>query len=283
MQVNRFRSPAVWILLLAVPGMAHAGVPKLESHWRTGDVTINAAAEEWDGAWTYVKQAKMDVGVLNDDEFLYLCLVTRDPGVGRQLMLQGLTVWLDPEGGEAQTLGVRYPIGLRTAINTPPEPGSLRDPEAMRQLFEASLEDLEILGPGIDDVERLEVGELQGAEIALNRIGERMVYELKIPLRRGEGRPFGIGLADGRAIGISLVSPEMERPAGREHGGFHGGFGGPGGGRGPGGGGGFGGPRDGRDGGRGERRGGDGFERPKPIDLRTTIQLAPEPSVLSEQ
>lgn len=62
-------------------GTAVQAAPKtLKCQWRDREVTIDGVADEWEGARTYLKKEKIDVGVLNDDEFLYLSFVTEDEG-----------------------------------------------------------------------------------------------------------------------------------------------------------------------------------------------------------
>ncbi len=278
----------LWILLAIAPATAQA-VPKLKSHWADREIVIDGTADEWEGAQTYIKKTKIDVGLVNDEQFIYVNLVTRDRGIRSQIMMQGLTLWFDPEGGAAQSFGVRFPLGLRALSEdgTMPFGGGPgqgrgrgnRDPEQMRERFEATLEELEILGPGIDDVERLAVDEIDGFEVAMDMIGERVVYELKIPMHGSDEHPYAIGVESATRVGVGLVSPEMERPEGSRQGGFRGGGRGGGGGGGRGGGG-FGGPggggRGGGFGGPGGGGGRGGFEPPKPIEVWTTIELATE-------
>ena len=86
-------------------------VLELESTWRDRDIVIDGAAEDWRGLTTYVEEGNLAVGVVNDDEDLYVCLHSPNREVAAQIVLRGLTVWLDPDGGVDRTLGVHCPIG----------------------------------------------------------------------------------------------------------------------------------------------------------------------------
>ena len=54
---------------------------------------------------TYFEKQDVTVGLLNDEEFLYVSLLTSG-SVGRQAMATGLTVWFDPDGGKDEWYGI---------------------------------------------------------------------------------------------------------------------------------------------------------------------------------
>ncbi len=311
------------ILTLLAATAAGAAPKTLKSQWRDREVTIDGVADEWEGARTYLKKQKIDVGVLNDEEFLYLSFVTEDEGVRRQILMQGFKVWVSPE--DVPSFGVQYPLGLRNSGLMPDRGGpggggpgggsggfgggsgsggsgggfggsggsggfgggrrASMDPAQMGELVDVMLEELEILGPGTGEPVRLAVDETAGIETAFEILGDRVVYELKIPLVQTVEHPHAVGLTgDSGAkpkLSVGLVSPEMEQGEGRR-GGFS--FGPGGGGRGGGMGGGKGGGSmgggmggGGRGGGFGGPGGGRGrSERPelKPFEVWTELQLA---------
>ena len=101
------------VVSFAVGPAAGCREVELTSGWATGAIEIDGVDDEWAGATTYFEKQDVTVGVLNDDEFLYVSLVTSGP-VGRLAMATGLTVWLDPDGGNDEWYGIRFPV--------PPEP-----------------------------------------------------------------------------------------------------------------------------------------------------------------
>lgn len=102
-----------------------------------------------------------------------------------------------------------------------------------------------------------------------------LFYELKIPLARTDVQPFGIGVREGKKLGIGFTTPKMEDRRSRMGGDMSGGGmgGGMSGGMGGGTGGGMGGGRGGMSrGGMGGGRG--GMERPEmPERLNLWIQV----------
>ena len=130
------------------------------------------------------------------------------------------------------------------------------DPEIMREAFEQSLTELEIIGPEKDKTQRYRVGELAGVEVKTGDSRRNFFYEIKVPLDKGRLYPFSIALDPGEKLGLGFETPELDREAMKEQmrgGGMGGGRGGMGGGRG-----GIGGGRGGGRGGRGGFGGGRG-------------------------
>jgi len=289
-----------WTFAFLAGAAAQAGSKTLKSHWRDREVTIDGVADEWEGARTYFKKEKIDVGVLNDDEYLYLSFVTEDEGVRRQILIQGFKVWASP--GEVPSFGLQYPIGMRNSGLMPERqgpgsgpgggfgggrpgggsggPGPRMDPDKMRETVNAMLDDLEILGPGIEEPVRLSVDEVPGIETAFEALDTRVVYEIKIPLRKTDEQPYSIGLSadagTAPTISFGFVSPDLELEGrqggfsldpGGSHGGGFGGGGGMRGGRG----GGMGGPP-------GDGWGPGGRLEMKPFEVWTELQLATAPA-----
>ena len=290
---------SVWrvacIAVLAMLGLVAACKSvELASPWVDEEVVVDGVNDEWIGATTYFEKQDVNVGLLNDDEFLYVSLVTSGP-VGRLAMAAGLTVWFDPSGGKDEWYGIGFPV--------PPEPndrsgggrggrgGRGRDARAGGRGGGRSgtggsrpgdrLRQVELEGPGELSRRRLPLPVGGGLEVAIRRNGPTFVYELKVALARNDDYRMGLGVEPGSEIGVSFVTGEMGGQ-GRGRGGFGGGFGG-GGGRGGGGGGrgggggGFGGG-GGRGGGGGGRGGPGGGDRPDPLELWAKVQLSTRPS-----
>ena len=70
-------------LVAATLGLAAACKQvELASGWAADGVEVDGVNDEWIGAMTYFEKQDVTVGLLNDDEFLYVSLVTSGP-VGR--------------------------------------------------------------------------------------------------------------------------------------------------------------------------------------------------------
>lgn len=243
----------------------------LDSNWRDREITIDGKNSEWIGAMWYFEDENISVGLRNDENFFYMCMIAEDPIIRAQVMRQGFTVWFDPDGGNEKTFGIKFPVGMQ-AMGAPGKMNSRGarereqrepDPERMERALGRLLTELEILGPGKDEQTRLKVEEAKGIDIVLDTSGEMLVYEIKVPLLPNEQHPYAVGAEAGDLIGIGLEIPKLDRSTMRKKMGDTGRGGGmPGGGR-----------MGGRGGGMG-MRGGMGPQMPKGIKLWLTLQLA---------
>lgn len=189
---------------------------KLESRFRDRHIKIDGAYADWEGALTPLEGEQASVGLLNDDDFLYICLVTDNPQVRRQVVGQGLILWFDPTGGEEKKFGVRYPIGM-LELGMPMggrEGGAGVDRRS--EALKALRQEVEILGPEKDQRRRMRVIEARGIQADIGWVDGRLVYELKMPLSRDPDRTIGIGTRAGQTIAIGLETPEIDRQRLRE-------------------------------------------------------------------
>ena len=254
-------------MMALASGFAACGSTTFNSHWRTQPVEIDGQKNEWQNLLTTVEGKQAMVGFLNDDEYLYVCLVSSDPTLHRQIMASGFTLWFDYKGGEQKRFGVRYPMGARMTGFPPADREGRRErsPEdSVRPRFQIDTTELEILGPVEHEQHRLKFLELRQIAVKMRVTEGSLVYELRVPLMDNGPDPYAIGTRVGETIGIGFEAgvrlEERNRPEDRS--GDRGPRGGMGGGRG---GGGF-------RGGGGSYPG--GGTRPEPLDVWAKVQLA---------
>ncbi len=258
---------------------------ELSSAWRNNEIAIDGNDSDWKNSTAFLDKAKVAVGIRNDDDYLYLCLLSWDRQTEMQIVGLGLTVWFDPEGDNDKIFGIHFPLGMQGAGQPSfpqggqPNQQGQPDQQAIRQMTESSQQELEIVGPGKKDVQRISQLQVPGIKVRLGMPGEFVVYELKVPLRRTTDHPYAVNVDTGKTISVGFETTESNRemmPQGMEGGGRGGVGGGARGGPGGGGGGGGGMPPGGRGGG-GPPSGGGGTargERPEPLKLWLKVQLA---------
>lgn len=262
-------------LVLAMCGCSSA--IQLSSAWRDREIVIDGSDSDWQGATAYVKGSNLALGIRNDNDYLYACIIMMDRQMQMQMMALGFTVWFDPEGGKDKAFGIHFPLGMQGQQPTLAREGRgnpLGDPEEAQKLMEQSQRELEIMGPAEKDRERVLLMQAQGikAKLGNNRQGF-LVYELKVPLRRSADHPYAIGIGDNGTIGVGFETTEINLEKMREQ---MGGMGGPPGGGGgmPPGGEGMGGPPGGGRPGMGPP----GGEQPQALKLWIRSQLATDKS-----
>lgn len=223
----------IMILPLALIIQIGCSTLELESQWRDREIVVDGKADDWQGAKYFLEDLYISVGLINDDRYLYVSMIAENPMIRAQIMMQGLAVWLDPKGGKEKTFGIKFPVGRQAGEMPMREPRGEFDREEAMERFQESLTECEILGPGEEVVERIDVEEVEGIDVKLRMEGGLLVYELKVPLKSGEDYPYAVGVRAGDWIGVGFESPkpDLERPMGMRGSGFPGGGRMPGGGR----------------------------------------------------
>ena len=251
---------------------------ELHSSWPGQPIEVDGRDTEWNQANAlFFDQAHLVLTAANDRDNLYLRLTTGNRATRMMLLHSGLTVWLDREGDQNKTFGIRFPVGggEREPAIPSPQDGQRPGPDMADKLDEECNREAEIVtAPGTEG-ERISVAELATLGIAMRINLDRglLVYELRVPLAARDGRVgFRMDIARQDTVGIGLESGapsgrKPERQGGRGRGP---GMGMPPG-EGPRGGGMAGG---GPDGGGHRPRG----ERPQPIELWTRVTLAHGPT-----
>jgi|WetSurMetagenome_2_1015567.scaffolds.fasta_scaffold33771_2 hypothetical protein len=304
MNKQAFQIPALFLLglmLISMLGLlgCSSAVP-LISDWKKSEIVVDGRQNEWQRSLYDLKKINVTVGVRNDVENLYLCFISYDQGVGRQIMSGGFTVWFDPSGGTDEQYGIKFPVGrpkggrpqmsdknsqdrnnprgdFDSGDNIPPMPGNdnsapssrgENDDKMMPILLNAQRE-LQFLGPEEKDVQQAITLELKTVRVQIGMTRQMFVYELQVPLHRTEDFPFALAPTDKKnIIGIGFKTEDNSSS-------------GPGGGQGgPPPGGGQGGPPSGGQGGPppGGGRGGKDINSSEPIDVWTKVTLAQSPT-----
>ena len=204
----------VMVLILSCVALTSGcGEEEIESKWRDREITINGIADEWQGTRTYIEDPNIAVGVMNDENHLYLSLSTPVRSVAAQIVTLGFTVWLDPDGGKDKTFGIRCPIGFEDFKMMGEAAG---EPDRLKELFGQAAERLEILGPaGGGSVMMVNDGS-SGIEVGVSHRDGTFGYELKIPLTTDSGAAYALGSGMSQLVGIGFETPQVDMEAIRE-------------------------------------------------------------------
>lgn len=186
---------------------------QLESRWLDREITIDAYEGEWREALTAIQKERFTFGAFNDNDYLYICLMTRDRSLQNQVMGMGFTMWFSPGGKQEDAWGIRYPLGRRASGMSLMDNQGISSQDGRPQSFDTALDELEIIERGEDNGLRLLLAEAQGIEIKAFGDLDALIYELKIPLRRGENAPYAVGAQAGQEITIGLETQVFDREA----------------------------------------------------------------------
>jgi hypothetical protein len=261
---------------------------ELESSWADRAIVIDARAPEWAGREAYYDEEQgLKVGFFNDARYLYVYLATWHRQDEAQILMNGLTVWIDETGGKKEVFGINYPMQRSMGEpgemprGSPSEPTEERsshvdNQQMLKRLLSEAQGELQVVGLNGEPLYFLPAGDStqEGIAAMVDISNRTLIYELRIPLAPGDSLPIGIKASPGATIGVgfkvgSRERPDMKRtgegpPSGMgEQPGGTGGF--PGGGGGP--------PGGGMGQGGGMPPGGASIE---PLELWTRVKLAVE-------
>jgi hypothetical protein len=103
--------PLCMVFMSALQFVGCSSAVQLASSWKQTDIIIDGKQNDWQGDLYDLKKAKVTIGIRNDEKNLYLCFISTDRSVQRQIMSGGFTVWFDPTGGTDETYGIQFPVG----------------------------------------------------------------------------------------------------------------------------------------------------------------------------
>lgn len=209
-----------FIALFALLGLLLTGcssMKTLESHRLDSPIEIDGDYRDWEGELWVFEEEHFYLGVQNDAEFLYLCLVPNRREVGMQVINRGLTIWFDSDSGKDETFGIRFPLGGSDRMGPPPGQveGQRIDSDAIQSDFLASLDRLEIRS-GKDQGIIMNVTDLTGIQPQMAIDDGTLVYELRVPLQPTEAQPYAINVAPGEQFSLKLETGEIDMDALRE-------------------------------------------------------------------
>jgi hypothetical protein len=195
------------ILALCAPGISKDLA--IQSVWAATPVNIDGSINDWQGdALTLFKKTKVDLGFRNDSENLYVLFIFKDP---RKFMSTindtGMTIWLNAEGQNQKKYGIKFQIKTVTADNyisliekmgmsVPEEKKAEIRKKPTYNVFHNEVIDKEGKASAIEPTTSGPVWNFGGKK--------EIIYEFRIPLRRGEGQPVGIGTEPGKSIKVGF-------------------------------------------------------------------------------
>ncbi|MDR3625772.1 MAG: hypothetical protein P4L45_03015 [Ignavibacteriaceae bacterium] len=303
-KVFRINELLLFFLFIVIT-FSGCGDQQVNSKWRTQDIKIDGDDSDWGNSLVFYDDINSLVGVQNDKDYLYLCLVTSDQQIERKIFMMGLTVWFDNTGKGDKKFGFKFPLVSKNMDKDAFKPGEEQgegrrkdsddgregpgdngrpgtpppDRGKMGEMFLKNQIEIEVVDSK-NEVTRVPITDMKGVELKMTVKNDRLVYELKIPIAMKSGFSYAIGANSSSTISIGLETAAMEMKKNKsakdksgEEGGGDESSGGEGMG-GPGGGGGMGGPGGGGPGGRGPGGGQFNSNSFQPIKFWADIKLS---------
>jgi len=191
----------------------------VSSDWTDNPVPLDSSGAAL-GAGTYlVKDYNMQVGFQNDSNYFYIVMSTSDRGAKMQILLRGLTLWIDKDGGDSKVFGIKFPIGLQDAGLLNFQKGSNSDKgndtkseDRFSDMFDKmnSVQEIEIMGVNENDAQRVQLKDATGIDAMIDRINDTFIYRFKIAIKSASGIQYSLGMKNPVGnIGIGFETPEI--------------------------------------------------------------------------
>ncbi|MGE5358027.1 MAG: hypothetical protein ACM3NQ_03355, partial [Bacteroidales bacterium] len=105
---TKFRLPRLLLCLVALASATitlAAGAIERASQWREHEIVIDGQDHDWKGVVQPLKGQRFSLGLVNDGDYLYICLPTKDATTRNLIARRGLVVWLDRQEGKKNQFG----------------------------------------------------------------------------------------------------------------------------------------------------------------------------------
>lgn len=210
------------LVVLLLAGCAGDNVYRSSRQQRP--LSINGFADDWQAEMVYDIKSGIMAGISNDDRNLYVMMKITSPVLKQQILMTGMTLWVDPKGKKKKNKGLVFPMkklregnrGMQGAANHSQvqKPGM----NHLNNRFETGMEPMELinlLGEGTTEIAN-NISQLGINCMVRLSDNDDLLYEASIPLNRLFDEPdlylvdslktFSVGFETG------FVSIPMERP-----------------------------------------------------------------------
>ncbi|GAB5520013.1 MAG: hypothetical protein RhofKO_22640 [Rhodothermales bacterium] len=215
--MKRIRIIAVVALSLSA---CASSAPPLETKFMHAPLTIDGNETDWDGLLAPMpnEDRNLAFAAVSDGQDVYIAFATSDQQTVGQMVAMGLTLWFDPAGGSAKTVGIRFPVGLGESGLQSLMRGQRGRPDAERldELFVVSTSAVEIVRDGAEEGQRFRPGDVRGLDVAASLTMGTLFYELRVPLKPIAGAEVAVDLAEGAMLGFGMETPKIDMEAMRE-------------------------------------------------------------------
>lgn len=203
-------SLVIFMLLIATTGFSKEKFVK--SKWTAQPLTIDGLDDDWsEDVLTTKKKKRVDYAVRNDAQNIYVLFVFKDPKFLSSIDFTGITLYFNTEGKKKKDHGFLFTRKQVTAdelIAYLEKKGQVLT-EEQRQGIKTKLAYIvymaEIAGDkGKEASEATQTPGTLRPAFKINKKGENVIYEFRVPLAKSETSPGGIGADPGQSIKIGF-------------------------------------------------------------------------------
>lgn len=174
---------------------------ELSSRWTHQKIAITGDGSFWKDGPRGNLGPGLSIGLKNDNDYLYIGLMTSNPETQLQMLGLGCTAWFDQVGNKNKTFGVQFPVsGLLQGGRYP----ARVTPEDIQRLIAPAQQQLVILGPVPGERRRGPAKNVTGLEARLGYLDGILICELQVPLQKTKTQPYAIDIDKSKPLLIGL-------------------------------------------------------------------------------
>jgi hypothetical protein len=179
---------------------------ELTSGWANQKLTITGEGSHWRNATTEISGPGVSIGVKNDNDHLYIGLMTSNPETQLQMLALGCTVWFDKGENKNKIFGIQFPVSGLLQGRRYPARVTL---EEIQRLIAAAQQQLVILGPVPGERRRGPAKNATGLEGRLGFADGILTCELKVPLQKTKTQPYAIDTDVTKPLAVGLETGDF--------------------------------------------------------------------------
>ncbi len=215
MNKERFRSIILsFIVVITIQCVTGCGEEEIKSYWLENDITIDGDQMDWQGKLQYLADEHSALGIANDEQNLYLCLVTNDTLKMFQFFVTGFTVWFEPKNG-GEKIGVQYPLksdDIRKMMQKGDRrEGNIPDSKLGIGEFKKMQNELRIINEDNFPMTAYSLNNEIGIKVDVGYQRGQFVYEMQIPILKPLFSYHNLNLLPGDKITLAFESGEFDR------------------------------------------------------------------------
>jgi hypothetical protein len=202
------------IFLFVIIAAGCSSVKETTSSWRNNEIKIDGDISDWQNTLESIPDKKFAVGFKNDNNFLYICLITDDRMKIMQMFRNGFITWLTPNGDDEKKLGIKFPISNKE-IGVAQFQGMNREmipseniEKIITQLLNEQKE-FKIINKDKFPLNLFSLENTEGIKLGLGYKANNFVYELQIPLA-SSNYPTKINSFPGDKINVRFETEKTE-------------------------------------------------------------------------
>jgi hypothetical protein len=191
---------------------------RINSDWKKNEINIDGDPKEWENRLGYLEDDNISVGISNDNEFIYICLVTGDRNIISQILGGGLILWFNPENEKEKYTGIHYPKKIR-GYGDPMKDFQGMEEKNMNdrfEMFKYKHNKVELIWPGGEQKTLVPLKDNPHVNASIEIVDGLFIYELRAKIKSDSAQHFSIHADTGKVISLGIETSDINsnRPKG---------------------------------------------------------------------